>query len=91
MFLDTLPNGYIGCCAAISNTDFYEQTSTLIMPTLAIAGGEDGSTPPDLVKETQNLIKGSEFYLIKGAGHLPCVEKPKEYAHKLNDFINSNT
>ena len=91
MFLDTLPNGYIGCCAAISNTDFYEQTSTLMMPTLAIAGGEDGSTPPDLVKETQNLIKGSEFYLIKGAGHLPCVEKPREYAHKLNDFINSNT
>lgn len=90
MFLDTPPNGYIGCCTAISTTDFYEQTSTLMMPTLVIAGSEDGSTPPDLVKETQNLIKESEFYLIKGAGHLPCAEKPKEYAQKLNDFINNN-
>jgi 3-oxoadipate enol-lactonase len=90
MFLDTPPNGYIGCCTAISTTDFYEQTSTLMMPTLVMAGSEDGSTPPDLVKETQNLIKESEFYLIKGAGHLPCAEKPKEYAQKLNDFINNN-
>jgi 3-oxoadipate enol-lactonase len=90
MFLDTHPNGYIGCCTAISHTDFYEQASTLRMPTLVLAGSEDGSTPPNLVKETQNLIKESEFYIIKGAGHLPCVEKPKEFAKKLNNFINSN-
>ena len=38
--------GYIGCGAAIAGTDFYTTTATLTLPTLAIAGTEDGSTPP---------------------------------------------
>ena len=80
-------DGYIGCSAAISGTDFYTPTSGLTLPTLAIAGSEDGSTPPDLVRETAALIKGSKFHLIRGAGHLPCVENPTEYAQVLSDFI----
>jgi 3-oxoadipate enol-lactonase len=79
--------GYMGCAAAISGTDFYSTTATLTLPTLAIAGTEDGSTPPDLVRETAELVKGSRFHLMRGAGHLPCVEKPGEYAELLTDFL----
>jgi 3-oxoadipate enol-lactonase len=81
-------DGYLGCCAAIAGTDFYTPTSGLTLPTLAIAGSEDGSTPPDLVRETATLIKGSRFHLIRGAGHLPCVEKPGEYAELLTEFLH---
>jgi 3-oxoadipate enol-lactonase len=80
--------GYIGCGAAIAGTDFYTTTATLTLPTLAIAGTEDGSTPPDLVRETAELIKGSRFHLMRGAGHLPCVEKPGEYAEVLTAFLH---
>lgn len=79
--------GYAGCSAAISGSDFYTTTASLTLPTLAIAGTEDGSTPPDLVRETAGLIRGSRFELIRGAGHLPCVEKPAEYAALLNSFL----
>jgi 3-oxoadipate enol-lactonase len=79
--------GYIGCCAAIAGTDFYTTTASLTLPTLAIAGSEDGSTPPDLVRETGDLVKGSKFHLIKGAGHLPCVDKPEEFAETLTSFL----
>jgi 3-oxoadipate enol-lactonase len=79
--------GYIGCGAAIAGTDFYTTTATLTLPTLAIAGTEDGSTPPDLVRETADLIRGARFHLIRGAGHLPCVEKPAEYAEVLTGFL----
>jgi 3-oxoadipate enol-lactonase len=87
MFEATPTDGYIGCAKAISGTDFYTTTAALSMPVLAIAGSEDGSTPPDLVRETQELIKGSRFYLIRRAGHLPCVERPEEYAQVLTDFM----
>ncbi len=80
-------DGYIGCSAAIAGSDFYTTTAGLTLPTLAIAGSEDGSTPPDLVRETADLIKGSRFHLIRGAGHLPCVEKPDEYARVLVEFL----
>lgn len=81
--------GYAGCSAAISGTDFYATTATLRLPTLGIAGSEDGSTPPDLVRETVDLIPGSKFHLIRKAGHLPCVEQPEEYAQVLTDFLRS--
>jgi 3-oxoadipate enol-lactonase len=79
--------GYVGCSAAISGTDFYTPTSGLRLPTLGIAGSEDGSTPPDLVRETVDLIPGSQFHLIRKAGHLPCVEQPEEYAAVLTRFM----
>jgi 3-oxoadipate enol-lactonase len=80
--------GYIGCAAAIAGTDFYATTATLTLPTLVIAGSEDRTTPPDLVRETADLIRGARSHLIRGAGHLPCVEKPAEYAGLLTRFLD---
>ncbi|WP_299958028.1 3-oxoadipate enol-lactonase [uncultured Roseobacter sp.] len=79
--------GYMGCSAAISGTDFYTTTASLRLPTLGIAGSEDGSTPPDLMRETTNLIPGSQCHVIRKAGHLPCVEQPEEYAAHLTRFL----
>lgn len=81
------PQGYAGCSAAISHTDFMTPTSGLRLPALGIAGSEDGSTPPDLVRETVDLIPASKFELIRKAGHLPCVEQPEEYGRILSDFL----
>ncbi|MEM9395530.1 MAG: 3-oxoadipate enol-lactonase [Pseudomonadota bacterium] len=87
MFLSTPPEGYCGCCAAIAGTDFYTPTSGLRLPALGIAGSEDGSTPPDLVRETLGLIPGARFELIRRAGHLPHVEQPERFAELLGEFL----
>ncbi|MFK7874260.1 MAG: 3-oxoadipate enol-lactonase [Paracoccaceae bacterium] len=79
--------GYAGCAAAISGTDFFATTAGLRLPALGIAGDEDGSTPPDLVREMVDLIPGSKFHLIRGTGHLPCVENPQAFADVLCDFL----
>ncbi|THD81545.1 3-oxoadipate enol-lactonase [Aliigemmobacter aestuarii] len=81
------PRGWTGGAAAIAGTDFYTPTATLTLPALAIAGADDGSTPPDLVRETAELILGADFCLIRGAGHLPFVEKPAEYAAAVTGFL----
>lgn len=80
--------GFLGCMHAISGTDFYTPTSGLRLPALGIAGSDDGSTPADLVRETVDLIPGSDFHLIRRAGHLPCVEQPEEYAKVLTGFLD---
>lgn len=87
MLVRTPAEGYMGCSHAIAGTDFYTTTAALRLPTLGIAGSEDGSTPPDLVRETTALVSGSQFHLIRKAGHLPCVETPEEYARVLAGFI----
>lgn len=87
MLIQQSRDGYAGCCAAIAGTDFYTPTSGLRLPCLGIAGSEDGSTPPDLVRETVDLIPGSQFHLIRRAGHIPCVEQPDEYTERLTAFL----
>ena len=87
LMLNGNAEGYTGCAAAIAGTDFYTQTASLRLPTLAIAGSEDAATPPDLVRETADLIPGSRFALIRGGGHLPFVERPHAYADALTTFL----
>ncbi len=87
MLTRTPVEGYLGCSAAIAGADFHATTARLTLPTLAIAGADDGSTPPELVRETAELVKGSRFHLIHDAGHLPCVEQPEEYAAVLTNFL----
>lgn len=89
MLVATPPDGYAGICAAIAGTDFYTPTSGIRIPTLGIAGSEDGATPPDLVRETVDLIPGSQFQLMRRAGHLPCAEQPEVYATHLRDFLQA--
>jgi len=79
--------GYSGCSSAIAGTDLVLLTSELNLPVLGIAGDQDGSTPPDMVRETVGVVPGSKFQLIRKAGHLPCVERPQAYADILCDFL----
>lgn len=78
--------GYVGCCAAIAGADYTESTRGLKLPVLAMAGAEDGSTPPELVRGTAELC-GAAFALIDGAGHIPCVEQPAETARLICEFL----
>jgi 3-oxoadipate enol-lactonase len=82
------PDGWTGCAHAIAGADFRATTPALTLPALVIAGDRDGSTPPDLVRDLADMIPGSRFHLIRGAGHLPLVEKPVDYAGAVTDFMN---
>jgi len=90
MLSRTPVEGYLGCCAAIAETDLTGETAKLRIPTLAIAGSHDGASPPDLVQATAALIPGADFQVIAGAGHLPCVEAPVAYGEILSKFLKDH-
>ena len=87
MLLAMNPEGWMGCAAAISGTDFYTPTSGLRLPVLGLVGSEDSTTPPDLVRETIDLIPGSKFAIIRQSGHFPPIENPMAVAEALNRFL----
>lgn len=90
MMIRTPSQGYIAACRALAGADQTEATRALHLPALVIAGGEDGSTPPDLVRATAALIQGAQFHVIPGTGHLPCVEDPIAYAAILTPFLKAH-
>ena len=87
MLTRTPLDGYLGCCAAMAQTDLRESTANLRQPVLALVGDADGSTPPDLVRETAESIVGARFEIIRGAGHIPCVEQPEATAALVAAFL----
>jgi len=87
MLVRTPLEGWAGCAAAIAGADFFATTAGLRLPVLGIAGDRDGSTPPDLVRETVAHVPGGRTQLIRGAGHLPCIDAPDAYAAALTGFL----
>lgn len=81
--------GYVGTCAAIRDADFTEAAGRIAVPVLCVVGDQDGSTPPDLVRSTADLIPGARFEVIRGAGHIPCVEQPEALSSVLRRFFRS--
>lgn len=80
--------GYAACAEAIGGTDLMTPTSGLRLPLLALAADADPATPPDLVRETADLVPGSRFHLIRRAAHLSCVERPAAFAEALAGFLS---
>lgn len=76
MLIRTPDAGYIGSCTAIRDADLTDRIGTIATPTLAVAGDQDLSTPPDLVRATADRIPGARVELIAGSGHIPPVEQP---------------
>ncbi|CAN7590478.1 3-oxoadipate enol-lactonase [Rhizobium sp. LjRoot254] len=81
--------GYAATCGAIRDADFTASVSQIKVPVLCIVGDQDGSTPPDLVRATADMIPNARFEIIEGCGHIPCVEQPAALADILDDFINA--
>lgn len=102
-FLDTSPlidsivqrrmersvEGYIGCCHAIAHADLSESSRKLDQPTLVIGSDEDTVTPPDVVEMLAATIPNSLTGMISGAGHLPCLDAPREFTELLMPFLRS--
>lgn len=79
--------GYAGTCAALRDADYTEAAKAISVPTLVVVGDHDGSTPPALVRSMADLIPGSRFKIIDGAGHIPCVEQPAVLTSLMRRFI----
>lgn len=87
MLTRTPIDGYAGTCAALRDADLTESTRALKVPALCIVGDQDGSTPPELVRELASLINGARLEIIEDAGHLPCVEQPEKTAALIRSFL----
>jgi len=81
--------GYAGTCAALRDADYTADAPNIRVPVLCVVGDHDGSTPPDMVKATADLIPGAQFSVIAGAGHIPCIEQPKALADLVRQFLAS--
>ena len=61
----------------------------LALPTLIVAGRDDGITPLGQAELLHERISGSKLVVIDGAGHTVPSEKPTEFNQALTDFLDA--
>jgi 3-oxoadipate enol-lactonase len=78
--------GYLAALGLLAQADLSAFTPQLSLPVLAVAGGADLATPPEVVRALAERIAGAKFRLLAGAGHLLGVEQPEALARSITEF-----
>jgi len=88
MIRNTRPQGYAGCCQAISALDLTDRLPAIKIPTVVIVGEEDQGTPVAASQAIQSKITGSELHVLKSAAHLSNIEQPEAFNAALTSFLS---
>jgi pimeloyl-ACP methyl ester carboxylesterase len=76
-----------GSRALAGRPDSLATLRTIDVPTLLVWGREDQLTGLDIAETFAREIPGSRLELIEGAGHVPPMERPEEFARAMASFL----
>lgn len=88
MISTTPPEGYAGCCIAISKIDLTHRLKEIRCPVQIIVGDQDHGTPPEMAREIHANLPGSELVIIPSAAHLSNVEQAEAFNQAIGGFLN---
>src|SRR5689334_17395993 len=64
-----------------------DMLSTITAPTLVVAGGRDGFTPPERSRAMAEAIPGAELLEIPNASHTAPIERPNLVNQTVREFL----
>ena len=68
-------------------TDIGDLVPRITAPTLVVAGDCDPIVPPEQSRLIASRVPNAELALIRGAGHIPFMERADEYQRALGDWL----
>jgi 3-oxoadipate enol-lactonase len=83
MFVSTPSDVYVAYCELLREYDLRGRLGAVRTPTLAIAGAEDPTSPPDVVESLAAEIPGASVVVIPRGAHLANVERADEFNKAL--------
>jgi 3-oxoadipate enol-lactonase len=86
MLASTPVEGYLGCCAAIRDSDLREAIRGIKSPALIIAGTYDKATTPADGHAMQQAIPGAR-YVELDAAHISNIEAADRFTAELSSFL----
>ncbi len=70
-------------------TDLAPRLAELGVPTLVVAGAEDGVVPPEESERVARSIAGAEFVLLGGCGHAAQEECPQKFTAAVTTWLDT--
>jgi 3-oxoadipate enol-lactonase len=87
MLASAPPEGYIGACLALKDSDLRDLVTSISMPALVVGATGDVSTPVADAQWLHDHIPGSEFHVLEDTGHLSPVERPDRFNATVGAFL----
>jgi 3-oxoadipate enol-lactonase len=88
VLVKTNPVAFASACRALRDMDLREGAAGITNRTLVIAGGADGTTPPEMAHDLAKRIPGAELVELEGCGHCPPLEQPDEFVSEIERFLD---
>ena len=66
-----------------------QRLAEIKLPTLVITGEFDPLVPPALSQRIAEAIPGAQYAIVRGAGHNPMDERPREFERTLLAFLSA--
>ena len=81
------PETYRKAVHLLTTFDRRADLPKIAVPALLVAGTDDATAPPAIMKRMSEKIPGSEFVLLEGCGHLGPMDQPDEFNAALGGFL----
>jgi 3-oxoadipate enol-lactonase len=80
-------HSYIKTIEGSANSGLQIELENIRVPTHVVVGEDDLLTPPSLARSMAERIAGARLTIIKSAGHLPNIERPREFNAAVLPFL----
>lgn len=86
-FLKTTEEGYRGCAYALMELDYLKDLGKMTVPTLFVAGADDGGATPDTMRAMAEACPASQFVIVPNAKHVINVDRPDDFSVAILEFL----
>jgi 3-oxoadipate enol-lactonase len=80
-------HSYIKTIEGSANSGLQIDLEKIRVPTHVVVGEDDLLTPPSLARSMAERIAGARLTIIKSAGHLPNIERPRDFTAAVLPFL----
>jgi 3-oxoadipate enol-lactonase len=81
------PADWAAAWRSFKGVDVQGRLSGFTAPTLVLAGSEDASTTPEIMRGIADRIPGSRYQELPGVPHMQTLERPEAVAAALDAFL----
>jgi pimeloyl-ACP methyl ester carboxylesterase len=74
--------------AACSRFDITDRCGEIDLPVFVLVGSDDDIITPAIAAEFEKRLPRADIAVVKGADHIPMVEKPEEFNRLFRKFVN---
>jgi len=71
-----------------ARADLRDQARAIRAPTLLVWGDRDPVAPFSLADEWRRALPSAQLVVLRGVGHVPMVERPRELSEVLREFLD---